>query len=143
MKRSTFIKKVLLFNASLCLGLNLLSCAEEDLVQNRENIIPENDLGKVREILIANGTIHITSSSTKMHAKSSLKKIRVELDPTDFRSENQRSFALLVQTDLEIIGALILSKGVNLDVLVDKGFSNLFELVTDDIVIHGRSFSFC
>ncbi len=32
MKRNTFIKKLLLLNASLCLGFNLLSSAEEDFV---------------------------------------------------------------------------------------------------------------
>lgn len=135
MKRSTFIKKVLLLNASLCLGYNLLSCGEEEFVPVNQNSIPENDFSHLRNVLSANGTIYVTSARKNMEARKNLKVVRMELDPSLAEHKVKKTFRPLIQTNLDIIGAVVFRKSVNLDVLVSKGFSNLFELVSDDIVL--------
>ncbi|UMQ43179.1 hypothetical protein MKS83_05675 [Chryseobacterium sp. Y16C] len=135
MKRSTFIKKVLLLNASLCLGFNLLSCAEEDFVPVHGNGISESELSNLRNLLLANGTIYVTSPTKHGEARKNVKIVRVELDPKLVENKTKKTFRPLARTNLDIIAALIFKKEVNVDVLVNRGFGHLFELVSDDIVM--------
>lgn len=135
MKRSTFIKKVLLLNASLCLGFNLLSCAEEDFVPVHGNGIPENDLRNLRNLLLTNSTIYVTSPRKHREARKNMKIVRVELDPKLVENITKKTFKPLARTNLDIIGALIFKKNVNVDILVNRGFRHLFELVSDDIIM--------
>ncbi|MGJ1194989.1 hypothetical protein ACR777_02920 [Sphingobacterium spiritivorum] len=138
MKRRSFVKKTLIFNLYLGLGIHMVSCIKDENVRPSDNSTNKSEnLDVLRERLGAERIIYITQEEKEIEfgRKISRQRFRIQLDSKLYKSYS-RSEHITRRRDIGtyIVGVLVQREAINVDKLRNTKYSNTLELIAEDIV---------